>query len=116
MSIIVITAGGPQEVSEGYLEPVPASAAGILYEYRRALQVLVDGTAQARGYDSGVTCASYLGSTIPSWAAEAVAFVAWRDAVWAHAYAELDKVTTGQRPQPTVAELIAELPVMTWPG
>lgn len=42
--------------------------------------------------------------------------VAWRDAVWAHAFAELGKVQHGQRPQPTVEDFIAELPVIAAGG
>ena len=84
-------------------------------DYRRAIQNHVDATAQQRAYDSGVTCSSYVNSTNPVWAAEAAAFVAWRDAVWAYAYAELEKVEAGTRPQPSVAEILAELPAMGWP-
>lgn len=92
-------------------EPVPQ-----LDDYRGAIQAHVDMTAQARSYDSGITCASYVGSTNPGWAAEAAAFVAWRDAVWVYAYTELAKVEAGTRPQPSVGEIIAELPAMAWPA
>lgn len=53
---------------------------------------------------------------MPQWAAEAAVFVAWRDAVWLYAYAEMDKVLTGQRPQPSIDDLIAELPAIEWPS
>ena len=85
-------------------------------DYRHAIQAHIDATAQAQSYDSGVTCSSYVGSTNPAWAAEAAAFVAWRDAVWTYAYSELEKVQAGQRPQPSVAAILDELPAMTWPG
>jgi uncharacterized membrane protein YgcG len=85
-------------------------------DYARAVQEHVDATARGRGYDSGVSLASYVASTITSWAAEAAAFVAWRDAVWAYAYMELAKVQNAERAQPTVAELVAELPVIAWPA
>lgn len=83
-------------------------------DYRRAIQTHLDTAAQSRNYDSGTTIATYVNSTNPAWAAEAQAFVAWRDAVWAYAYVELDKVTTGARPQPSVEELVAELPEIDW--
>ena len=86
-----------------------------LDDYRRAIQAYVDQTANQRGYDSGVTCASYVGSTNEAWSEEALAFVAWRDAVWAHAYTELAKVEGGLREQPSVAEIIDEMPAMSWP-
>lgn len=93
-------------------EPPPPT----LDDYRLAIQAHVDVTAQAKSYDSGVTCSSYVNSTIPTWAAQATAFVAWRDAVWAYAFTELDKVQAGTRPQPTVAEILGELPAMAWPA
>lgn len=85
-------------------------------DYRGAIQGHVDATAQARNYDSGITCASYVGSTNPAWAAEAAAFIAWRDAVWGYAYGELEKVQAGERPQPSIAEIVAELPAICWPA
>lgn len=85
-------------------------------EYRAAIVALLDAKAQERRYDNAVSIATYTDSTNPQWIAEALAFVAWRDAVWVYAYTELDKVMTGQRLQPTIAELVAELPVMVWPA
>jgi len=87
-----------------------------LGDYRSAIQAHVDATARSRDYDSGVSCTSWVASTNPVWAAEAQAFVAWRDAVWAYAYTELAKVEAGQREQPNVAALLAELPAMSWPA
>lgn len=80
--------------------------------YQEAISNHVNAAARARRYDDAVSLASYVNSTIPQWAAEATAFVAWRDAVWAYAYAELDKVEAGQRPVPTVAEFLEELPAI----
>lgn len=84
--------------------------------FRQAIQAHIDTTAQSRSYDSGVTCSSYVGSANPQWSAEAQAFVAWRDVIWAHAYTELAKVKGGEREQPTVAEMIDELPAIDWPA
>ena len=84
--------------------------AGVVNSYRTAIQTLIDTKANERQYDSGVTLASYVNSTIEEWAIEAQAFVAWRDAVWIYALAELEKVQKGDRVRPTVAELLAELP------
>lgn len=83
-----------------------------LEDYRRAIQSRIDETAQAKSYDSGNSLASYVASTNPHWAAEAHAFVGWRDAVWSYAYAELDKVMNGEREQPSVDEFVEELPVI----
>lgn len=95
-------------------EPEPSAPA--LAEYRRAIQAHVDEAAQSHSYDSALTCATYVGSTNPVWAAEAQAFVAWRDAVWVHAYAELDKVEAGARPQPSIEAFLQELPALIWPA
>lgn len=84
-------------------------------DYRHAIQSLVDSHAQSRRYDNGNSLATYVTSSNPDWAAEAQAFVVWRDAVWAYAYAELDKVLSGERAQPNVEAFINELPAIAWP-
>ena len=83
--------------------------------YRKAIQVLIDGKAQEKQYDDGNSLASYVNSTVPEWAIEAQTFVAWRDQVWACALAELAKVQSGERPQPSVEDFLAELPAFGWP-
>lgn len=100
-----------QKVVE-YTPPPPVLTAD---DYRREIQSLIDTKAQEKDYDSGATLASYVSSTIPQWAAEASAFVAWRDAVWLHALTELDKVQSGARSQPTIENFLTELPTMEWP-
>ena len=83
--------------------------------YRLEIQAMIDKKAQERQYENGATLASYVNSTIEQWAAEAQAFVAWRDAVWIYALTELDKVHRGERDQPSVEDFLAELPVFEWP-
>lgn len=83
--------------------------------YRLEIQAMIDAKASERQYDSGATLASYVNSTIEAWATEAKAFVAWRDAVWLYALAEVDKVQNGERDQPSVADFLAELPAFEWP-
>ena len=84
-------------------------------DYDAAVTAYIDAVSRQRGFDNNRDAASYAGSTVALWAAEAGAFVAWRDAVWSYAYAEMAKVQGGTRAQPTVAELVAELPVVVWP-
>lgn len=112
---IVVTGGAFEIVEPPEPEPVPETPP-TLSGFRLAIQAHIDAAAASRSYDSGVTCASYLGSTVPAWAAEAAAFVAWRDAVWAHAYLELAKVEAGTRETPTIAGFLGELPEPAWPG
>lgn len=83
--------------------------------YRLEIQAMIDAKANERQYDSGATLASYVNSTIEQWASEAQAFVAWRDAVWLYALAELDKVQKADRAQPSVEDFLAELPAFEWP-
>ncbi|MBP2442836.1 hypothetical protein [Rhizobium leguminosarum] len=83
--------------------------------YQQAIQSLVDATARSMQFNDGVTLASYTGSTVTLWADQSAVFIAWRDAVWIFAYAEMAKVQAGQRPQPSVGEFLTELPSITWP-
>ena len=88
-------------------------------DYSTAIQAHIDETAQLRpggGYADGVTASSYVSSTVPVWAADANAFVAWRDSVWIYAFTELAKAQAGQRSAPTVGDFIKELPAIKWPA
>ena len=106
-------AGG--NVGEGYSLVEAPESAPPLETFRRAIQSMLDHAAQTRRYDNGTTISTYTNSTNAAWAAEAEAFVVWRDAVWAYAYTELAKVEAELRPVPTVEGFLAELPVIIWP-
>lgn len=93
-----------------------APVAPALADYVATITAHLDTAARGRQYDGALSIASYLGSAVPAWAAEAAAFVAWRDAVWTYALAELARVEAAEREAPTIAELIAELPVLAWPA
>ena len=84
-------------------------------DYENAIQNLVDSTARERQFADGVSLASYVASTKPKWAAEAQAFVNWRDYVWTSAYTELEKVQSGQRTQPSVEQFLSEIVRIAWP-
>jgi hypothetical protein len=95
--------------------PPEVRAAALVAEVTAAIEAHVDATARQRLYSGAVSAASYLGSTEPMWAAEAAAFVAWRDAVWAWALAQL-ALFQGGAPMPgTIAQFLAEAPPMNWP-
>lgn len=104
---VLVEDGTPQTDHPG-LDPVDV--------YRLEIQSLIDRKATERQYDSGATLASYVNSTIPEWAVEAQAFVAWRDQVWAYALTELAKVQSGGREQPSVEAFLAELHLFEWPA
>ncbi|AMS43185.1 hypothetical protein SLT36_20365 [Aminobacter sp. BA135] len=95
------------------IRPAPPPA---IDDYRKAIETLLDGEARTRSYDSAISIATYMGSTNAQWALEAGAFVAWRDAIWAYAYSELEKASNGQRSRPAVSEFLAELPLINWPA
>ena len=83
--------------------------------FQDAIEAHVEATARERDYSSAVSLASYVGSTVATWAAEAQAFVEWRDKVWQKVYADLDEVQSGEREQPTVEAFLADLPAIVWP-
>lgn len=89
-------------------EPTPPA----IEDYRAAVQSHLDAAAQSRLYTDGNSLATYTASTNPTWAAEAQAFVAWRDAVWQQVYAMW---ASPPDPVPSPAELIASLPEIAWP-
>lgn len=84
-------------------------------DYVTAIQAMLDTKVQERRYYNILSACSYAPSTNPTFRAEANTCLAWRDAVWAQAYAVLDQVNAGTLAQPTVDELLAMLPTMTWP-
>lgn len=106
---------GEYELVEAAPEPEPEPMPPTVEEYRAAIQDMLDDAARAKLYDNGLSLSTYVNSTNAQWAAEAAAFVAWRDAVWAYAYTELAKVEAELRSIPTVEDFLAELPEITWP-
>lgn len=80
-----------------------------------AIDAHVEAVARSRNYNSAAHLVGYASSTVLQWAAEAQAFVAWRDQVWQAAYAMLAEVEAGTIPAPTPAEAVAALPVIAWP-
>lgn len=82
--------------------------------YAQAIQAHIDSVAQSKQYGDGVSLASYASSTIAQWKNEADVFIAWRDAVWTYAFNLMEQVKAGQVPAPTIEEVIALLPQITW--
>jgi hypothetical protein len=83
-------------------------------EYDDALTAHIDGVARARGYADRISCAARAGYVGP-YQVEGAAFGAWMDSCNAQAYEVLELVLAGERPLPTIDEMLAELPVMVWP-
>ena len=79
-----------------------------------AIQNLLDTTAQSKQYNDALTCVTYATSTNAAWQAEAVAFIAWRDAVYASAISTFSQVESGSIPAPTIENFLAGLPSINW--
>lgn len=82
--------------------------------YENAVQAHLDATAQTRGYDNTYTCLSYLSSTDEIWKRESNAFNAFRDSVWRKAHEILNAFMAEEIEQPTIDEVIAQLPEIDW--
>lgn len=83
--------------------------------YTAAVDDRVTQTARARGYNGAESLASYVASTNPTWAAEAQAFVAWRDAVWTYALSVMAQVQAGVVPLPALDDFLTDVPAIIWP-
>lgn len=84
-------------------------------DYKAAFDAHLDSVAQSKSYDNRVTIATYASSTNPVWAAEAQAFIEWRDAALASMFAQLAVVQAGGD-APTIAQFVAALPAIVWPS
>jgi hypothetical protein len=83
--------------------------------YQSALNEFINNKASERQYDNAMAISSYVNSTNAQWASEANAFIAWRDAVYLLAIDTLNKVQSGEMPQPTIDDFLSQLPEIEWP-
>lgn len=88
----------------------------IIAQYDAAVQQRLDDFAKTRNYTNIMSAATYATGTVPKFKAEGQYAVEARDATWAKFYEVLAAVEAGSRPMPTLDELLAELPVLTWPN
>ncbi len=75
----------------------------------QAIQAHLDSTAKENGYDSILSACSYAGG-VNHFQEEGKAFVTWRGEIWAYCYQVLVDVQSETRTEPTIEELIKELP------
>lgn len=97
-------------------DPPPPTIEQIIAQYDAAVQQRLDDFAKTRNYTNIMSAATYATSTVPKFKAEGQYAVEARDATWAKCYEILAAVEAGSRPMPTLDELLAELPVLTWPN
>jgi hypothetical protein len=90
--------------------------AGMLAAYKAAFDAHLDQVAQEKQYDSRLTIVAYSSSTNPQWAAEAEAFIAWRDAALAHMFQQLAAVEAGEIAPPSIEDFIGGIAPIDWPN
>ncbi len=83
-------------------------------EQSAMLPSYLDKVAQEKQYDSVLSCASYVDSTVQQWKEEATVFIAWRDAVFTYIIQQEQRMQDGQRSVPTFEEFKQELPLISW--
>ena len=98
------------------VDPPPPTTEEIISQYTAGVQQHLDTFARTRNYDGILSAATYATSQVPKFKAEGQYAVEARDATWAKCYEILAAVEAGTRPMPTLDELLAELPVLTWPN
>lgn len=108
---------GPKPTAEQIEATYPAvQAEQLQHAVSNAVQKRLDEFARTRGYDGILSAASYATSNNPRFAAEGQRAVDARDAHWATCYEIMAAVQGGQRPMPTLEQVIAELPALAWPN
>lgn len=105
--------GGEAGVVAEYSELPPPTPEKIQASLDAVVTDWIDSQAAGAGFKNAAYIVSYYDSTNPVWKAAARAFVPWRDGIWATCIAIVDAVKAGQRPIPTAAELLAELPTFS---
>lgn len=79
--------------------------------YEPALEQWMLQTVRQNGYDSILSCISYIHSSNTVWKADAQAVIDWRDALWTAAYAYRNSLNgVVPSPVPTIEQIIAQLP------
>ena len=74
-----------------------------------AVQEHLDNKALEHGYDNIVNACGYASAPNP-FQNESLTFVSWRGNIWDYAYQVLADVEAGNRVEPTIEELLSELP------
>jgi hypothetical protein len=93
--------------------PFNETAEQVISRLERSLDAHIDAVANSYRYESIRTMVTYATSDHPTFGPEGRAAVKFRDAVYAYGIQVIADVEAGNRPIPTEAELIAELPPIT---
>lgn len=118
---------GSDNIWRRVYKPIIKTQEQILADIESEIQQHLDATAQQIGYDSIYTACTYADEpAVPRFQAEGAALRAWRSAVWASSYAQLEAYTAAAAAAseatppttltpPTAAAVIAQLPTFTAP-
>ena len=98
-------------------DPLEEAQKALQKTFTDAIQAYVDDFARTRGYDDIGSCiGKYSNSHSAKFKAEAD-YCSWAlTETWLVGYAILDAVLAGERPMPTIEEVLAELPALEWPA
>lgn len=98
------------------IDPPAPTQEQVVASYSAAVQSHMDAAARAAGYDNINTVVSYAEEpAVAKFQVVGAAFRAWRSLCWAYCYTQLDAVEAQERTQPTIEELITELPPLVLP-
>lgn len=97
--------------------PQPLSEAEVVAMYERAVDEHIDAGARSYGYMSILTAISYAEEpAVPQFQTEGQALRAWRSLCYAKCHEVLAAVKAQERGQPTVAQLLSEMPAIGLPA
>lgn len=94
--------------------PPPLTPEELKQALTDAVQVHMDETAEAKGYDNIFTVCTYIDTGVERFDEDGRKARVWRSACWSYCYAQLALFEAGEREIPTAEELIAELPKLEW--
>lgn len=114
----IIVNGVEEEASDELEAQINAFQTSSLLDksiWMQEIQMYIDSKAQEKDYKDGLSCISYVGSSVLLWHEEASAFKEWRDLVYAYAYHYLGEVENGAIPTPTFEDFFGQMPQLQWP-
>lgn len=107
---------GPQPAKQALLDQIPTlQLTHMQKQVEREIREIIESKPLERGYDNLMTLTSYTTSSNVQWKAEADAFIAWRDSVFAYAYQTLADIQAELIPLPSLEDFMAGVPSLTWP-
>ena len=95
--------------------PPPPTPEQIQKQFTDAIQDRLDSFAQTRMWDTAASCALRWNSKVPQYRVEGQYMSDTVDDTWVIATQILNDVLSGERPMPTLDEVMAELPPLEWP-